>query len=124
MSDDKLIPDVDTPPAPSLPIGEAKKTGGSTIFWRQAFAAEVRKIVAQLKTEGIKPLVKDIVALFPSEKKEHQWEDGTLIKSRRRIWVQEVRRALRKHDSETPLLNTIKRTRKAKVKKKVNLFGD
>lgn len=124
MTDDKLIPDVDTPPAPSLPIGEVVKKGGLTIYWRQAFKAEILKIVSQLKSEGIKVLVKDVVALFPAEKKEHQWEDGTVIKSRRRIWVQEARRALRKHDSDTPLLNTIKRTRKVRASKKVDLFGD
>src|SRR3990167_9419195 len=96
MEDNLLIPDVDVKPAPSLPLLTETRHNNKSLHWRKVFLAQIRQVISEYKTIGRTPKVKEVVALFPSEDKEHQWPDGPPIKTRRRIWVQECRKLLGK----------------------------
>ncbi len=106
MTEDLLFKGVDTPPAPSLPLPKEMRHNNKSLHWRQVFRSQVLGVIAEFKVvNGKLPLVKEVVAYFPSDDCDHIWPDGTPIKNRRRIWVQEVRKALGKRKGEPmPLL--------------------
>jgi len=108
VTDNLLIKGVDTPPAPSLPLPTEVRHNNKSLHWRQVFRSQVAGVIAQYReASGTLPKVKEIVAYFPFDNPDHCWPDGTPIKNRRRIWVQECRKALggkRKGKEVLPLL--------------------
>lgn len=105
-----LLRDVDTPPAPSLPLPTEVRHNSKRVGWRGLIRAQVAQAVAAAReASGQPPKIKEIVAMFPAKSPEHCWEGDPAnpIKNRRRIWVQEVRRQLggkRKKPADQPLL--------------------